>query len=109
MVEGDVHHDKEYPDEGELKDSRNGLYAAAERLEGLVRLLEHTGGSRAQTRTLQHLIKPHCMTVLFDSPSVKSHSQPETADAHMFSIADAEDVLPRRRNHGLKPSDDFAE
>ena len=34
---------------------------------------------------------------------------PRQSKAHMFNIADAEDVLPSSRNHGLKPSDDFAE
>ena len=28
--------------------------------------------------------------------------------AHIFSIPDAEDKLPNNKNHGLKPSDEFA-
>ena len=27
----------------------------------------------------------------------------------MFSMAEADDVLPKSRNHGLKPSEDLAE
>lgn len=30
----------------------------------------------------------------------------EEAETHMLSMPDAEEVLPRRRNHGLNPSDE---
>ena len=50
------------------------------------------------------------MTMLSSDPSIKVLAAPRaTRETHIFSIADADDVLPKRRNHGLKPSDDLAE
>ncbi len=60
------------------------------------------------TRTLQHFTIPHCTTMLYHA-TVSSESQRDREEAHMFSMPEADDIPPSSKNHGLKPSDDFAE
>ena len=48
------------------------------------------------------------MMKLTSHSSVK-HPEEQLKEAYIFSMAEAEDVLPSNRNHGLKPSEDFAE
>ena len=59
------------------------------------------------TRTLQHLMIPHCMTILSHAPLGATPGN--YRQAHMFSMPEADDIPPSSRNQGLKPSEDFAE
>lgn len=58
------------------------------------------------TSTLQHFKTPHCIVILRST-----HSEPQLYRSnnitYMFSRLAAADVLPRSKNHGLKPSEDF--
>ena len=47
------------------------------------------------------------MMKLTSHSSVK-HPKEQLKEAYIFSMAEAEDVLPSKRNHGLKPSEDPA-
>jgi hypothetical protein len=49
-----------------------------------------------------------CITILGMKVRMLSHGGNEEAKAgmHMLSMPDAEEVLPRRRNHGLNPSEE---
>ena len=59
------------------------------------------------TRTLQHLMIPHCMTILSHAPLGATPGN--YRQAHMFSMPEADDIPPSSRNQGLNPSEDFAE
>jgi hypothetical protein len=49
-----------------------------------------------------------CITILCVKMRMSFHGGNEEgkSETHMFSMPDAEEVLPRRRNHGLNPSDE---
>ena len=52
-----------------------------------------------------------CMTTLYGLSEKRAHGGNEEGGggkgrAHMLSMPDAEEVLPRRRNHGLNPSEE---
>ena len=107
---GHAHHDEQDPNESKLDDPGNRLDAAPEALPWSTQL---DGTVIAKwnvrlTRTRQHRMIPHCMTMLSHT-LVSGAAQRRTEGTHMLSIPEAEDVLPSSKNHGLNPSDDLAE
>src|SRR3954447_24032540 len=61
---------------------------------------------RRRTRTLQHLMTSHCNVILSFDIRITGNMEWESG-TYMFIKADAAEVLPKSKNHGLKPSEEF--
>lgn len=61
---------------------------------------------QVRTKTRQHFTISHCFTILRNCQRTEHSPLQNTTD--MFSNPVAAEVLPRSKNHGLKPSEDFA-
>lgn len=98
-----IHNYEHQPLTTHLKYSGSDLNALAKALQKESKLKSMRKFLR-RTTSEQQRRSGHC-SVILRAPSIGRNNISISGNPYMFSIAAAEEVLPRRRNHGLKPMD----
>jgi len=105
----DAHDRKQKPLSSDLDDPRYGLKAVqralvarpVNRVHGQI----ETAGTHIDATTSDYGLL-HNNPVRENENVISWWQRGKKSETHMLSMPDAEEVLPRRRNHGLNPSDE---